>query len=147
MNGVLIMRYAYPCDLAPYEGEFVVTFPDFPEAITGAVSREESLFLAQDVLISALLAYIKYGWDTPSPSPIRDGQELIAVPPIVAAKLALNSAMREQGISNARLANDLGITEKSVGELVDVDCESRMTAVIDALTAVGQTGVSADRVA
>ena len=141
------MRYAYPCDLASYEDEFVVAFPDFPEAITGAATREESLFLAQDVLISALLAYIKYGWDTPSPSPISDGQELIEVPPIVAAKLALNSAMREQGISNADLANKLGIAKKSVGELADVDCESRMTAVIDALTAVGHTGVSADRVA
>ncbi len=40
------MQYIYPCNLTPdvEEGEgYVVTFPDVPEAITGAQSRAESL--------------------------------------------------------------------------------------------------------
>lgn len=144
------MRYAYPCNLVSYESQgegFVVSFPDFPEAITGARTREDSLFLAHDVLISALLVYVKNGWDTPSPSPISEGQELIALPPLVAAKLALYSAMREQGISKVDLADRLGITEKAVGKLVDPDYGSHMTSVMNALKAVGRTLVVEDRAA
>ena len=39
------MQYVYPCNLTHdvEEGEgYVVTFPDVPEAITGARTREES---------------------------------------------------------------------------------------------------------
>ena len=45
------MRYIYPCDISPDEeaGEgFVVTFPDVRGAITGAKTKAEALFLAED---------------------------------------------------------------------------------------------------
>ena len=35
----------------------------------------------------------------PHPGPVSEGQDVVAVPPIVAAKVALYLAMREQGIS------------------------------------------------
>jgi antitoxin HicB len=94
------MQYAYPCNLMPdyEEGEgFIVTFPDVPGAITGARTREESLFLAEDALVAMLAVYVQQQREIPTPSPVADGQELVAVPPIAAAKLALYTAMREQG--------------------------------------------------
>ena len=136
------MRYSYPCNLVSYESQgegFVVTFPDFPEAITGGNTKEESLFLAQDVLVSALLAYVKNGWDTPAPSTMDEGQCLIALPPVVGAKIALYSAMREQGISKLDSADKLGISEKAAGNLVNPDYGSHMTSVMNALKAVGLT--------
>ena len=144
------MRYAYPCNLVSHEDEgygFVVTFPDLPEAITGAHTREESLFLAEDVLVAALSVYVQKGWDTPTPSQVADGQELIALPPVVAAKLALYTAMREQGISSADLSDRLGITESAVGKLLNPDYGSHMTQVMNALKAVGRTLVVEDRAA
>ena len=82
------MQYIYPCDLTPdvEEGEgYVVTFPDVPEAITGARTKEESLVLAEDALAVALGAYVENREDIPIPSTAVNGQVLIALPSIVAA--------------------------------------------------------------
>ena len=43
---------------------------------------------------------------------------MIPVPPLVAAKLALYTAMREQGMSEAELARRLGVTQKVVQSLL-----------------------------
>ena len=60
------MLYAYPCILKHYEdGEYVVTFPDVPEAITGARDWAETLALAEDALSVALAGYVHMGWDAP----------------------------------------------------------------------------------
>ena len=63
--------------------------PDIPEAITGARTRKESLVLAEDALGVALAGYVYARWDIPTPSPAARGQVLVAVPSVVAAKLAL----------------------------------------------------------
>ena len=135
------MRYVYPCNFDPdvEEGKgFVVTFPDVPEAITGGFTREESLFMAEDGLAVALSMYVDSDEDIPIPSQPTEGQVMIAVPPVTAAKLGLYSAMRERGISKADLADRLGVSEKAAGNLLDLDYDSHMTPVMDALKAVGQ---------
>ena len=86
------MQFVYPCMLTPDVEEgvgYVVTFPDVPEAISGARTREETLYLAEDALAVALSAYVENREEIPVPSPVADGQEVVAVPPILAAKLAL----------------------------------------------------------
>ena len=108
------MRYVYPCILTAddEEGEgFVVTFPDVPEAITGVKNWEESLKMAQDGLAVALGMYVKSREKIPEPSAVAPGQVLISVPPVVASKLALYSAMRSQGITNVALAARLELSE------------------------------------
>ena len=103
------MIYAYPCVLTPAEdGSLVATFPDVPEAITGGADRSEALALAEDALAAALAGYVHEKWDIPSPSEAAAGQELVAVPTVVAAKLALYAAMRAQRITNVELARRLG---------------------------------------
>jgi len=144
------MQYVYPCNLAPdtEEGEgYVVTFPDVPEAITGARTREESLVLAEDALGVALSGYVHERWDIPVPSAAAKGQVLVAVPPIVAAKLALYTAMRAQGITKVALAARLGLSESVVRRLLDPDHRSHIGQVEKALRAVGRTLVVGDRAA
>ena len=144
------MRYIYPCNFTPdiEEGEgFVVTFPDVPEAITGARTKRKAYAMAEDGLAVALSMYVDKGKAIPTPSAPSEGQELIALRPVAAAKLALYSAMREQGISHADLSEKLGIGEKAVGHLVDPIYGSHMTSVMNALKAVGRTLVVEDRAA
>ena len=144
------MKYIYPCNLTPDLEEglgFVVTFPDVPEAITGAGTREESLELAEDALWVAMGGYVQMGWDIPVPSPASAGQVMIALPPMVAAKLALYAAMREQGISKADLADRLEVSEKAAGNLMNPDYGSHMTSVMNALKAVGRTLIVEDTAA
>ena len=133
------MKYAYPCDMTPdvEEGSgFVVTFPDVRGAVTGAETWDESLFLAEDVIIGALGAYIHLREDIPSPSRLQDGQVLITVPPLQSAKLDLYSAMRERGVSKSDLAAALGLGESDIVDLIDLDFDSLAPQVDEALKAV-----------
>ena len=109
------MIYAYPCVLTPAEdGSLIATFPDVPEAITGGADRSEALAMAEDALATALAGYVNEKWDIPVPSEAVAGRELVPVPTVVAAKLALYAAMREQRITNVELARRLGISESAV---------------------------------
>ena len=144
------MQYAYPCNLIPdhEEGEgFIVTFPDVPGAITGARTREESLFLAEDALVAMLAVYVQQQREIPTPSPVADDQELVAVPPIAAAKLALYTAMREQGITGDALAVRLNLSDSAIRKLLDPDCYSHISQIMRALRNVGRSLVIEDRAA
>ncbi len=144
------MQYAYPCNLIPdhEEGEgFIVTFPDVPGAITGAQTREESLFLAEDALVAMLAVYVQQQREIPRPSPVADDQELVAVPPIAAAKLALYTAMREQRITGDALAVRLNLSDSAIRKLLDPDCYSHISQIMKALRNVGRSLVIEDRAA
>ena len=141
------MQYAYPCSLVPdyEEGEgFVVAFTDVPEAITGAKSAAESLILAEDALIAALSMYVQSDEDIPIPSPAADGHYLVAVPPVPAAKLALYTAMRAQGIDEAALGERLGIDVDAVRKLIDPDRYTHITRIMEALRVVGRSLIIED---
>ena len=144
------MQYVYPCNLIPdyEEGEgFIVTFPDIPGAITGAQTREESLFFAEDTLVAMLAVYVQLQREIPTPSPVADGQELVAVPPIAAAKLALYTAMREQGITGDALAVRLNLSDSAIRKLLDPDCYSHISQIMRVLRTVGRSLVIEDRAA
>ena len=132
------MIYAYPCNLTPDEdGALVVTFPDVPEAITGGESRSQALEMAEDALATALAGYVHEKWEIPVPSEVVEGQDLVAVPTVVAAKLALYSAMRAQRITKVELARRLKISESAVRKLANPDHRSHITQVQKALRSVG----------
>ena len=134
------MKYAYPCNIVPDEEEgngFIVTFPDVKGAITGTKTFKESMVLAEDCLLVALCAYVDCGEELPAPSPVGKGQELVAVPPLAAAKLALYSAMRRQGITKGELAERTGFSELAVGKLLIPDRYSHITHITKALDVVG----------
>ena len=132
------MIYAYPCDIVPDEdGELVVTFPDVPEAITGGQDRAEALRLAADALSAALAGYVHDQRDVPQPRIGASDQELIAVPAVMTATLALSSAMRSQNITDSDLAGRLGASPSTVRRLTDPDRRSRIGQLQEALDAVG----------
>ena len=149
------MRYAYPCSIVRDEEEerasgreaYTVTFPDVYGANTGGWSWEEALEMAKDCLGVSLGMYVKGREDIPTPSPLEEGQVLVSVAPIVAAKLALHTAMREQGITNVALAARLGLQENAVRRLLDTGHRSHITSVEKALEAVGRSLVVEDRAA
>ena len=132
------MNFSFPCELvADEDGLLVATFPDVPEAITGGADRLEAMEMAGDALAVALAGYVHEKRDIPAPSAAADGQELVAVPAVVAAKLALYSAMRAQRITKAELARRLGVSESAVRTLTNPDHRSQIGQVQKALQAVG----------
>ena len=134
------MIYAYPCDLTLDEGdEFVVTFPDVPEAITGGKGRSLALSEAVDALATALAGYVHEKRDIPAPREVHGDHEMVTVPAVVAAKLALYSAMRAQGITKVDLAARLGVSEGAVRKLVNPDHRSHLGQVERALRELGRS--------
>lgn len=142
------MRYLYPCILTPEkEGGFFVSFPDIPGALTCGDDRTEALEMAEDALVAMLAVYVQQQREIPTPSPVADDQELVAVPPIAAAKLALYTAMREQGITGDALAVRLNLSDSAIRKLLDPDCFSHISQIMKALRTVGRSLVIEDRAA
>ncbi len=132
------MRFAYPARLVPEsDGGFSVTFPDVPEAITQGETEAEALAMAEDALVAALSFYTDDGRALPPPSRKRD-RHLVAVPALVAAKLALHEAMREHGMSKVELARRMALDEKAVRRLLDPLHASRIGQVEAALRQLGK---------
>ena len=139
------MQYAYPCVLNPEEGGgFYVVFPDVRGALTSGADEAEALEMAEDALIAAMGGYVYMRRDIPIPSPAADGQYLVALPPIPAAKLALYAAMREQGLDEAALGDRLGIDVDAVRKLINPDRYTHITRIMEALRVVGRSLIIED---
>lgn len=133
------MRFVYPCILTPEEdGGYAVAFPDLPEALTGGDDGADALAMATDALVVSLGAYVMACEDIPVPSIDLPGHDLVAVPSIVAAKLALYTAMREQGLTSGALAKRLGSSQATVQKLLNPRHRSHIGQVENALRVVGR---------
>ena len=136
------MKYVYPCNIVLDEEAdreaYVVTFPDVYGASTGGWSWEEALEHAEDALVAALGAYYRQQEDFPLPSPIADGQVPIPLPPIAAAKVALNTAMRRQSVTIENLAEKTGLTTPAVQKLCNPDTYSHLSTIERALRLLGR---------
>lgn len=132
------MRYEYPAEIQQDEGSFwLVTFPDVPEAATDARDRGQALAGATGALSAGLAGYMHARRPLPEPSPAA-GRPVVAVPGIVAAKLALYEAMRERGMFTAgELAEVLGKSPTAARRLMDPDHSSKWENIEDALARLG----------
>ena len=148
------MGYVFPCDIVPDQEEMLhsgrnaynVRFPDVYGANTGGWSWDEAIEMAEDCLAVALGMYMKAGEDIPQPSPIAGGQVGIPVPPIVAAKLSLYSAIRKRGLTADDLADMLQIDSGAVHKLLHPSHRSHLTQLETALHALGYSLVVEDAV-
>jgi antitoxin HicB len=132
------MRYVYPAvlDPEPDRSAINVSFPDVPEALTWGDDEAEALVLAEDCLVTALYSYVSAGKSLPKPGPA-SGRPMISVPPLVAAKLALYGAMRDQGVSEAELARRLGVGEQAVRALLHLQRRTYLALLERALAELG----------
>ena len=132
------MRYAYPVLLEPDEGgSVIVSFPDVPGALTEGRDEADAIMLAEDCLIAALGGYVKLGRAIPQPTPA-GSLPLVAVPPLVAAKLGLFEGMLEARLTTTALTDRLGVAEPAVWRLLDLDHRSHIGEVERALALLGK---------
>ncbi len=132
------MRCVYPADIEGDEGHLLLSFPDVPEAHTEARTRRQLAPRARDCLVAALGGYVALGRPIPKPSAAKRGQHKVALPALIAAKLALYQAMRGAKVSNVTLAKRLGLSEGAVRRLLDLDHRSHIDSVECALNALGR---------
>ena len=133
------MHFIYPATLTPDpSGGFVVTFRDWPEAITQGDTLEDALLEAADCLEEAVAARMDDRAEIPSPSANQPDEHPVAVPIQTALKAALYLAVRENGIGPSELARRLGLNEKEARRLLDPHHASKAATLERALLAVGR---------
>ena len=116
----------------------MVSFPDIPEALTGAASREEAIAMAADALTTAMDFYFEDRRSVPGPSAPKRGQVMIDLPPSVGAKVLLLNEMLVQGTRPVDLARLMNIRPQEVNRLTTLRHPTKIDTVADALRALGK---------
>jgi antitoxin HicB len=116
---------------------WLVTFPDFDDAVTFGDTPDEALAHAADALETVIISRMRHKLDVPTPSPGR-GRPLVAIPPLIAAKALLYKELREQKISINELARRLGCEYPVAHRLLDVSRKTQVDQIARALQALGK---------
>ena len=128
----------YPVTLAPDDnGTLLVTFPDFPGAHTSGDDEPEALARALDTLETIIDAYIRDRQDIPAPSPATGPS--VGLPALVAAKVQIYTAMRQQKIGKTALSRRLGVHLPQIDRLLDIKHGSKLDQLEAAARALGGT--------
>lgn len=129
----------YPAQFTPAEeGGFVVTFRDIPEAITQGDDLTEARAMAADALLTAMDFYFEDKRTVPMPSALQEGEEGVALPASVFAKVLLLNTMLEQDVSNAELARRMGTRPQDVQRIVNLGHTTKIDTIAAALHQLGK---------
>ena len=129
----------YPAEIERDEdGRYVVTFPDFGWGATDGATRDEALAEAKDLLRELIATTIREGEDLPDPSRASNRRPLVVPPVQIALKAALYEAWRQAGISQRRLARELGIAESEVRRILNPDHGTKAATIDRALRRLGK---------
>ena len=133
-----MFTYAYSVKLTPdkEDGGYVVTFSDWPEAITQGDTIEGCLAEAQDCLDEALAGRIELSEDIPTPC--RKSRYMVSPSLQIAVKASLYLAMKEQNVRVIDLARQLEIDEKAVRRMIDPRHGTKLAAMQSALETLGK---------
>jgi antitoxin HicB len=128
----------YPAVLEKDDNDtWLVTFPDFDDAVTFGATREEALGHAVDALETVIISRMKHKLDIPAASEGR-GRPLVSIPPLTAAKALLYKELREQNVSIRQLAQKLGCEYPIAHRLLDVSRKTQVNEIAKAFQALGK---------
>lgn len=134
-----IMLQSYPVILTlDANGTVIARFPDVPEAMTVGTDKTNALAWAQDALVVALTGYIEERRDIPPPSPPKKGQKLVHLPPQIAMKLAIYQGMRDRELTQATFGERMGIDDRQVRRILDLDHNTGLSYLDLALKCLGK---------
>ena len=91
----------------------------------------------RDCLVAALGGYVEHRLPVPTASPSRE-RTTITLDVMTSAKLALATVMAAEEVSNVALARRLGVNEKVVRRLLDLDHASQIDRLEEALASLGK---------
>lgn len=128
----------YTAHFEPDEGDWLVTFPALPEAITGGSSRKEARTNAQDALEVVLLTYMKDGRDLPDDVQTGGDSEAVAVSSQVVAKISFIQAFKASGLTRVALAERLGKQETEIRRMLDPYYGSKLPQLEAGMIALGK---------
>jgi antitoxin HicB len=129
---------SYPARIAKDGDGFMVSFPDIPEALTGAATKAQALELAADALTTAMDFYFEDRRPVPAPSAPKRGQVMIDLPPSVGAKVLLLNEMIAQGTRPADLARLMNVRPQEINRMTDLHHPTKIDTIAQALKTLGR---------
>ena len=136
------MRYIYPAQLEEYAPEeIVVSFRDVPRCHTSGRTVSEALAEAADALQEAIAQRIDTGEPVPMPSGPEEGEYLVPLDVDMAAKAALATLFRASGLTQAALAEKLGVTGRTVRRMLNPRHGTSPSRLNDAIRILGYESV------
>ncbi|WP_119344651.1 type II toxin-antitoxin system HicB family antitoxin [Facilibium subflavum] len=117
-------------------GEYLVTFPDVPEAVTTVDSLDDLQAQAIDALISAFDFYI--GNKKPIPIPKKANKEFIILPTTLASKIYLYNEWLASNLKKVDIANKMGMKPSNLERLFNLRYRSKMEAIEQAINILGK---------
>lgn len=127
----------YPARVEGKPGDYVMTFRDIPEAITGGSTLDEVRANAVDCLVTAMDFYFEDRKAVPAPSAPKAGEFLVELPASVSAKTLLLNRMLETRTTPAELARRMGTTPQTVNRLVNLHHATKIDTLAEAVRALG----------
>ena len=125
----------YPVNLTPDDNDtLLVTSPDFPDFATYGETREDALFHAIDAFEALIASRITHREAIPEAS---QGEAIVTLPSLTAAKVQLYQAMRAQKVAKAELSRRMECHVKQVDRLLDISHQSRWDQLDAAFNALG----------
>ncbi len=141
------MRYVYPALLKHRSGTILVSFRDFPEAVTEGKDHADAVAQAADCLDAALLFRLKDHVSIPEPSRPGRGEVQIPASPAVAAKAAFIRAFEDAEMTRVAFAARIGVAETEVRRMLDPDHVTKIDRLGVGMRALGRALVIVDEAA
>lgn len=132
------MQYPAKFELNPDTGCYFVSFRDIPEALSQGYSIDEAKEQALDALITAMDFYFEDDRSIPMPSEALDDEYLIELPISIWSKVLLLNTMLEQRISQSELAKRLKRTRQEMQRIIDLEHNTKIDTIAEALKALGK---------
>jgi antitoxin HicB len=110
---------AYPADIKEIDGEQIITFPHFPEAMTSVPIGKDPYPMARDCLSEALASRILDGEAIEIRLPNNTDQYSIMPDELIGKKAVLHQGMREEEMTTADLARLLNVDHKEARRILD----------------------------
>lgn len=118
----MFYRYA----LTPDDDDTVlITSPDFPEVTSFAECAEDAPLYASGAILEAVAARIAARQDLPAPH-ARVDEAGVPLSLQVQLKIAVYRRMREEGLTKAELARQLGWHDPQISRLFDLNHATRL---------------------
>lgn len=120
------------------DGRILVEFTDLSRVAIDGKDAREAMEEAIDALGSDLSIRLPRREEIPAPSRAKRGHRMVPVPFWLAPKLALFVAMRHQHVSNSELARRLGVHERVVRRMLDLQHATKSEKIQGALAVLGK---------
>ena len=131
----------YPVKIEKIEGEFVATI-SHPEGrfqgVCAGATRDETMAQLGKLIAAMVVSAIKNGDTIPAPSTCEHGNAWVMLPPILSAKTALYSEMKNTGKRKADIARALNLNQKQVDRILDPQHNSTLSQLEAAANSLGK---------